>query len=390
MEAPNSLSSNPENNNTFDNNFQVQQQEIFGKKVRTVDVSPESIKEDTLPVLFAPGWGAKPESYKGSLRMLFQNGRRAMSIEHMRYGGETHGAYDSYKDQVKKSLMDQDIQENVVEEKLQKLEENWNFLSEYFPPATLRRALSLLSILEIKNIKKADMIGHSEGGIDASVAKFLNPERVGNLVLVATGGLLGSDTTWDLVKRNAKQAQEEGKGYYPVDHRNYEFTGEEQSSKEEIEKAIRDGLTALAENPQRAVDIARMGEDKDTAWRAFRTISKYMIQNPKRAFEETQAIAISEIGPLLRLIRKDGSKVGIIHGVDDRTMPMDRMQKSGEVVADKKDEDGTMIKGSVDGFVSVLGSHNTLAAEPRIMHWADKMFTEFTKKQEDERATLAA
>jgi hypothetical protein len=54
---------------------------------------------------------------------------------------------------------------------------------------------------------------------------------------------------------------------------------------------------------------------------------------------------------LLRHIRQTGIRISIIHGVDDGTFPMDRVQ-------------GVVKSDMVDGFFSVKGRHGQFQLEP--------------------------
>jgi len=76
---------------------------------------------------------------------------------------------------------------------------------------------------------------------------------------------------------------------------------------------------------------------------------------------EVRAIAKTQLPELLREIKKNGTKISVIHGADDDAFPMERVQK--------------MVNSEIiDGFYSVKGSH----AEVRTKE-AKKAYTELAR-----------
>ena len=143
---------------SFEKQFENRQKiESLGGMIEIVDVTPEKLAKET-PVLFAPGWGETQETFKDSLKEMFELGRRVLSLSHAREGGDK-----------------EDIKENVVEA-TEKFAD--------YPADELRKAITLLAVLAEKGIEKIDVVAHSEGAINAVIAAALHPEKIRNMVLV--------------------------------------------------------------------------------------------------------------------------------------------------------------------------------------------------------------
>ncbi|MBA3723445.1 MAG: alpha/beta hydrolase [Candidatus Levybacteria bacterium] len=358
----------------FDSQYKPEQHLLFGGKSDMVDIRPETPHPDKpFPVLFVPGITGNPDAYKGSLRMLSHKGRHVLSFSHPRTSDSITDTFDSYKSLVRTRLEQQEVASSDVDTYLDDIQKRGDYLIENYPKAgeSFRHALNILGFLEMKDIDQADVVGHSGGGIDAVFAKYLAPTKVGNLVLVETGGLIGKDSGLAVTGRNIKQVLLERDGVFPVNHDIDALGDNDADIKARVESVLAD--------PQRAVDVAQLEVDKLSPGDAMRNVAHYVKGNPLQFVAETRALGFSQIDPLLEHIRKEGAKVGLIHAVDDPTFPMDGMQQSGAVRIDKDGKPGT-----VDGFVSVLGHHNTHAAEPRTMGWADELLTQLDKKTKAE------
>ncbi len=150
---------------SFEEQFENRQKiESLGGVIEVVDVMPERPKTE-VPVIFAPGWGETPETFKDSVKTMAELERRVLSLEHSR-GGET--------------------------EELPQTE---------YPADELRKALALIKVLEEKGIDRADIIAHSEGAINSVIAAAFHPEKIRSMVLVGPGGLIGPDKFPKLVGR---------------------------------------------------------------------------------------------------------------------------------------------------------------------------------------------
>ena len=153
-----------ENYPTFDEQFaQKEKFELLGGEIEVVDIRPENQKTD-VPVVFAPGWGETPETFRDSIRIMSELERRVISLKHSRSGDKPEP-----KDE--------------------------------YPADELKKALALLSILENKNLTVIDAVAHSEGAINTCIAASLYPEKFRNIILVGPGGLIGEDKFLKLAGR---------------------------------------------------------------------------------------------------------------------------------------------------------------------------------------------
>lgn len=152
---------------TFETQFSAKETVEFPEgKIDVVDVSPAVLK-DPIPVLLAPGWSENQDTYKKSLKVIFEGGRRGITVGYARRGGE-----------VKKH--------------------------ETYPQAELRKANQLLGVIEIKGIKRVDGIFHSEGAVNGLIAAMLRPDLFRNIVLDKPAGMIGEDGKTMLMGRFLK------------------------------------------------------------------------------------------------------------------------------------------------------------------------------------------
>lgn len=177
------------------------------------------------------------------------------------------------------------------------------------PEAELRKVAALVETLKEKDINQVDAVGHSEAGIYLTIAATLYPDKFRNLVLVDPGGMIGEDRperlaarfSMDIIKQLIRSTKEH-----------------------EIIKPIR---------------------------KASSVAGKAIMGGPRKSFQEVLDISNTQIHELLRGLRKKGIGISIIHAVDDKAFPMDRVQKIA-----KKDQ--------LNGFYSVKGTHNEFYLHP--------------------------
>lgn len=151
---------------SFEKQFQDKRNFSFPEgNVSAVDVEPRNSAE--LPILLAPGWSENQDTYKKSLKVIYDEGRRGISLGFSRRGG--------------------------------KVEEH-----ETYPQAELRKANQALGVLVAKGIDRVDGIFHSEGAIYGLIAATLHPEQFRNIVLDKPAGLIGKDTKARLTGRFIK------------------------------------------------------------------------------------------------------------------------------------------------------------------------------------------
>ncbi len=228
--------------------------------IDTIDIKPKEIKTET-PVFFAPGWSITIETLEKPLRELAKYNRRVISLSHLRTGG--------------------------VEKENEEL----------------RKAASLLAILERKNIEKTDMIGYSEGAINLLLLADIAPEKFRNIVLLGPAGLTGKENVIKIATR------------FTMELLNF------------LKNASENGSRTLVES------------------------LKYIAENPIRSYKEVTEIAQADIFDLMKRVKEKGVGVSIVAGAEDETFFMEKIQAKI-----KKLGHGEW-KNYFDGFYSIKGGH---------------------------------
>ena len=273
---------------------------INGVTVESVDINPENPKTET-PVLIAPGYGATMDSFKPGMEILVEKNRRVISLNHPRRGGTVP---DSLNEEVEK-----------------------------YPREELRKAQTILGLIEQKNIEKIDVIAHSEGAINVAIAAMLHPEKFRNIVFYAPAGLIGNDNLFRLIK----------------------------------------GAIAGSKRPESISKFPVTEAEKNYLASTANITSEYQNKNLVRAVKEVLAISRVQIQEMLKYLREKGVKVVAIAAVDDTLFPMEKMQKDRNVTTD-----------FVDGFLSVRGGHIQIQTHPELyMDAAEGMITALEKKEKN-------
>lgn len=179
-----------------------------------------------------------------------------------------------------------------------------------YPNAELRKVAALIKTLDEKKIEKTDVIAHSEGALYTIIAARLYPERFRNIVLVAPAGMIGKDNIARL-----------GVGF------SHDVT-------------------------RQAVQGVADGTIRKPMLRALRESGKAIASSPLESVKQVFAIADAEIHTWLKELKDQGIGIAMIHGVDDKAFPMERVQ---EVAKSEQ----------MHGFYSVRGGHNEIYLRPK-------------------------
>lgn len=227
------------NRSDFEQQFEKRHyfQSPFGK-IEFREVIPSNPKTH-IPVLFAPGWRETPELQKECINQVFNTKRRVLTLVHT--------------------------------SKLYKREK----LGDY-PEAELQKAQTLLSLLKERSIQEVDVITHSEGAINVTIAATLTPERFRNLVLVTPAGLTGKDSLTRVSIGFLKHISQ---------------------SKSSLHRPNR--------------DVRKIQHKKDVN----------IIQNMLFALQEGKAIAGFDIHPLLLDLKKKVIRIAVLVGKNDTVFP---------------------------------------------------------------------
>ena len=179
----------------------------------------------------------------------------------------------------------------------------------------LRKVAALLKALDEKDIEQTDVVAHSEGAIYGVLAALLRPEKFRNMVLVDPAGMVGEDTKGRLVKGAALDIGLQTARIYK-------------------KLLTREGFEAFKQS--------------NTAAKA---LVEVFAQNPQHTIESIGVIAETQIHEILKTLKELGIKISIVHGVDDKFFPMEKVQQQTTTEM-------------VDGFYSVKGTHNQLYLHP--------------------------
>lgn len=281
----------------FKEQFQtIRQIESQGGNVKFVDIAPE-VLDDEIPVIVAGGWGLGPKAYESTAKVGYESGRRMLLMEHSRSGKPQS--------------------ENASA-----------------PDEELQKAHSLVEVLKASGVEKTDVIAHSEGTIYTVLAALEHPELFRSIVFTGPAGMVGQDTTRQLVRR-----------FGPVMGRS---------------------LTKdMWHNPRAGLAT---GND----------ITKHVIKNPAKSLREIKDMAATRIDHVLGGLRQNGIKVGILQWNADRVFPPDRIEEHVVIEGINRVTNGensdyvvdpTVVAGNVDAYASVItkkAGHGDLQINPGV------------------------
>jgi len=245
------------------------------------------------------------ESFKPGIKVLTDKQRRVISLDQPRKGGTIP---DSHNEEVEKWY-----------EKRGEKYPDW-------PSEELRKAHTILGLLEQKKIDKVDVIAHSEGAINVCIAAMLQPEKFTGrtIILYSPAGLIGKDNIFRLQKgAGANKSRTETMSHIPVTEAETEYL-------------------------------------KSTA----HITPDYLKANPIRAVKELFAISQAQIEDMLQYLREKGIKIIVVGAVDDTFFPMDKIQENKKIKSDFSSTNPG--EGILDGFVSVSGGHMQIQTHPEL------------------------
>jgi hypothetical protein len=242
-------------------------------EIETIEIIPEKEK-DSVPVLFAPGWSVTVESSEDSLVELAKKGRRVISLSHPRVGG------------------DKEAQKDISSEEM-------------------RKAISILTVINEKGLDKVDIFGYSEGAINSSIlASSLAPKKVGNMVLHNPAGMIGKDSPIKISGRFLNNMTE----------------------------VIKDELK----------------HGRDIKDKVIIESFKYIVKNPLRSIKEINEISKSDIKGNFKSLNEKGINIAIVHNVDD-------------IVFDKTVQEGLTSSDSSDGYP--VQGYYTISSDSKSGHF---------------------
>ncbi len=231
-----------------------------------MSATPEREKEAN-PVFFIPGWSETPESYEQLLEELAKKGRKSFALNYNKFP-----------------------------------------VTELVGSSEIVKSEALYEVLKQKEIPKADLIAHSEGGVVALIAAATNPENFDKIILINPAGLLKDDSHLKLISRFVQHTLE--------------------------------ATASLITKP----------ETRKKQLQTLFDINTYPLKRPERALVEEPATMAQDFSYLLEPLREAGLKIVLINNEQDKVFPQAEVKDNA---ADK-----------VDYYLTAVGEHNQLLLEP--------------------------
>ncbi len=329
--------------------------EVNGAQVKVVNLIPEH-HESNVPLLLAPGWSETTDTYKNSLKHIYDQNNRVISLDHPRHGGIP----EKYKD---------------------------------IPRAELAKAQNTIAAIEQSGLKKVDAITHSEASIYVGIAASLRPDLFRNIVFVSPTGMLLNDNLLKETGRFGSLSVREGASLLHdkvrllsrfINSNIRKRLGKE--VKPYVQGKYKEGMTIEGKKTLTYLHTDREIPNPDSPQPHDIGVIKYVIANPKRTLAEAHAITKSNIFESIEKLRELGIGITIVHGVDDPLEPTNAIFEAAAQKGEMDSVDGKR-KMPTDGYYSVTHGHNTLARDERYVNAALDALKGLAQKSENKQTT---
>lgn len=271
----------------FDKRFgKIEQIYLDGAYVDVIDVKPDKIKNKT-PILLAPGFSANPKEYREAIKKLYFAGRRVVSVTHLSYGGSTI------------------------------LNAREKYLVGKCPPEEIRKARTLLAVLDAKMIEHADVVAHSAGAINAAIAALIAPNKIRNIVFCSPAGVILKNEKMGMVKA-----------------------------------------------------VGRSLATADSMLSSVRSMAQSM-KNPVRTWTEGMGLTEADIHTVIKKLHDNGVGMIVVGGSRDNLFHPDNMVKflSGKAQEDNPVIDGFLLidndHGHLDKYIDLIEPYFTLLEQKK-------------------------
>ena len=290
--------------NRFEQQFsQFEKIPFENTEFEAIDIRPPEQRDD-VPVLFVPGYGKSPRSYKELLFELFKAGRRVISMT-----------------------------APVEDIKLQPYEKG------KVPSAQVIRALAINHLIGAKEINRVDVVSHSEGCTNATIAERIEPEKFRYFVYITPPGVTEKQGWPTIGKRSIQNLMD-------------------------INRAIKNETPEIAIKFQHSKDEAKVFGRKRGAIKAL---------------YESGLLGRFSIADEVRALHNEGHGVVIIAGTGDKMLPMREYQRTKEGAARSAESLG------VDGFIQHPGGHGAAHVNKNYGALAAIMLESLKKKYKKEQ-----
>lgn len=172
-----------------------------------------------------------------------------------------------------------------------------------FPLEEWRKANTILETLEACNLNQVDVIAHSEGCINAIIAASVRPEIFKTIILVTPAGLIGEDNLEDISKRFFQELAE------------VRLLGPLKKQLERFHINLEKRKASKKSDKQAVKDFSFFRKES----------TAYALANPKRAWDEVQAIASFQTPDLIQKLIASGVQVCLVLGEQDAVFPANRI-----------------------------------------------------------------
>lgn len=292
-----------------------------GEKLKYVRLDPEKpgIK---VPITYIKGWATTNEPYNEFMLDLVSCSERTLLSVDNPHGISSSGL--------------------LQKEKLKEFKESIGQIPD--SGIELRKIAATDEMLNNEGVEATDVVAHSEGALQAVLFALMNLEKVRNIVLIGSTGMIENDTVKDLVLRakedtdlQTQNIKDKLAGINPRERQEYKG---EKLPKINLEYEI---------TPE---ELKAQGHEakENTRWGLIEKI-KLIAHNPLADAESIKTISAADIAPALEFLRANGVKIGLIHAVDDKLMDYERVRKHSS-------------KKLMDGSYAIQGSHCSFAHNP--------------------------
>jgi pimeloyl-ACP methyl ester carboxylesterase len=283
--------------------------EVLDECAEIVHVKPDEPKDN--PVFIAPGFLSKAQHYSYTMETLYRDNREVISLNYPK----------------KRSYLELTNEEVAL-------------LNKYpVPEDAVRRAITILKVLDHEGADQVDVVAHSAGAVDTAVAALLHPEKIRNIIFFCPAGLVEQDRARIIggVGQYVKRKSYVPKSYVRVPKMTStpDFDNEPQET-DHVPMKITQQSTGLRPSRHRS----------DPEW------LKEAKRRPLSALAEGLGLTNVDIHSLLRQLHEQGVGLYVIAGEEDPIFPAEIMRKFLQ-------ED--IVKGHIDGFVTLYAGHNASA-----------------------------
>ncbi|MFA6376528.1 MAG: hypothetical protein WCX69_03985 [Candidatus Paceibacterota bacterium] len=303
-----------------------------GEKLKYVRLDPENLRSE-VPITYIKGWATTNEPYEEfMLDLVGTSNRTLLSVDN------PHGIDSG------------DLSEN---KKLKEAKKNIGQIPD--SRIELRKTAATEEMIKNEGVKVTDIVAHSEGALQAVLYALENLEKVRNIVLIGSTGMIENDTVRDLVERAKKDTDLQNQntkdklaGINPRNRPRYQKIKDPESGKE-INVLLPKINLGYDVSPE---ELKAQGREiqENTRWGLIEKM-KLIAKKPLADLDSIKTIAAADIAPALEFLRAKRIRVGFIHAVDDKLMDYERVREHSS-------------KKLMDGSYTVQGTHCSFAHNP--------------------------